>query len=139
MKALFLALLLIGLAWPAKSEMLHFIVKVGKPIVYENATFIKVNGVYISSKICKETPSACIDTTPAPPSTIIQPVVVAPVRTAAECAWARQRDFDAWVYSQYPNVSPAGMAEADKNMLLDNMAQGSQSWQARCRRGEVNP
>ena len=117
-------------------SVLKRVMNVTQPKVqYVEAKMIKVGDhSYVSEEICKANPSACQAAlvqnktqvkTPAPNK-----------RTPAECSAARQKDWDAFVYSNYPNVPTEGVNEAEKQALLDRMAEGYYSWQAKCLRGE---
>lgn len=96
-----------------------------------------VDGVWVSARVCNSDPSICINKTVANATTTKQPTA----RTAAQCAWARDRD---WMV--YVNINAAENMVIDyltpnidaKNAILDNLANSFQSYQARCLRGEIN-
>lgn len=103
-------------------------------VINQPTNFIKVGDRYVSESICKAYPKEC----EAP--IIVQnktKVAQAPAnkRTAAECVAAREKDWDAFVWSNYPNIDPNANG-AEKEALLDRMAEGYYSWQAKCLRGE---
>ena len=104
-------------------------------ITYVEAKFVKVGDHYVSEAICKADPSAC----PAAPvnQTQAQNKTAPPnKRTAAECSAAREKDWGIYCWQNYPNVACDGVSAADKNMVLDNIAEGYYSNQAICLRGE---
>jgi hypothetical protein len=96
--------------------------------------FIKVGDIYVSEAVCKASPKLC-EVAPEP-VVVKNKTVVANKRTAAECVAARQKDWDARVYSNYPNIPTEGVNEVEKQALLDRIAEGYYSWQAICLRGE---
>ena len=95
--------------------------------------FIKVGDVYISETICKASPEQCVV---APEPVVKNKTVVANKRTAAECSAARQKDWEVFCWQNARTISCDAVAQIDKTMILDNLAQGYYSNQAICLRGE---
>ena len=122
-----------------KSVILRFSITIGRNITYEPATFIKVNGVYISSKICDETPALCVEAITAPKITKT-PVAPKQLKTASQCAWARAKDWDSWCWQMLNSGDKIDCTNANptaKNEILDNLAKGFNSNQAMCLRGAI--
>lgn len=98
----------------------------------EETKFIKVGDSFVSEKICNENQKLC----EAPAINKTQEKVIVNKRTAAECVEAREKDWEIYCWQNYPNIACDGVNEVDKNMVLDNLAQGYYSNQAICLRGE---
>jgi len=126
------------------------VIKVKVSILRKNATssdastFIKVDGIYMSLATCKllhQNQDVCRNATvTTAPSVVIYPKAdtsTAIVRTAAQCAWAREKDWQQQVWAQYPNLDPSTTGPG-KEQFLDNAATGSLSYQYQCLRGTIS-
>jgi uncharacterized protein (DUF885 family) len=95
--------------------------------------FIKVGDVYVSETICKASPKLCeIAPEPVKNQTVVKP---ANKRTAAQCSAARQKDWEVYCWQNAMIISCDAVSDANKNMVLDNLAKGYYSNQAICLRG----
>lgn len=121
-----------------KSNIIIFnITVIARPVGnYTNDTL--VDGIWISAKICNTDSSRCINkTTPTKPTTKQS----TEVRTAAQCTWARAKDWEAYVNiaaSERMFIDYSNPNQNAKNAILNNLVNSSQSYQARCLRGEIN-
>jgi hypothetical protein len=97
--------------------------------------FIKVGDIYVSEATCKADPKQC---EVAPPIANITQVKnkTTTKRTAAECSAARQKDWEVYCWQNALIISCVSVNAENKNMVLDNLAEGYYSNQAVCLRGE---
>jgi hypothetical protein len=107
------------------------------PAVLNTTKYVKVGDVYVSESVCKAYPKQC---EVKPNQTTVAPKVQIPnKRTAAECSAARAKDWEIYcaiVRQEGFEIDCVNANVKAKNEILDNLAEGLQSWQAKCLRGE---
>jgi hypothetical protein len=111
----------------AMANVNKYLVNISMPAVQKETKFIKIGGVYVSEATCKANPEQCIVASEPVIQVKNQTVVAnkpANKRTAAQCVAARQKDWEARVYSNYPNIPTEGVNEIEKQALLDRIAEG---------------
>jgi hypothetical protein len=120
-----------------KSAMVNvnkYLKNVSMPVAQKETKFIKVGDVYVSEAICKASPEQCV-VAPVKNQTV---VAIKPEnkRTAAQCGAAREKDWQVYCWQNARIISCDAVAQTDKAMILDNLAEGYYSSQAICLRGE---
>lgn len=105
-----------------------------KPIeVIKPTIFIKVGDHYVSESLCKADPAYCVEPAKAVTTT---PAKNANKRTPEQCGAAREKDWQVYCWQNAKTISCDAVSNADKTMILNNLAQGYYSNQAICLRGE---
>ena len=131
MKYAFIALLLCGL-------------------VLAEPGYTRVRGMWVSDQVCRNDPAFCgmpanittVNPKPEAPAVTfnISAKPAAQNRTLANCTSAREKDwriYGSLLAANNMYIDIWHVSDANKRMILDNMAKGRQSSQARCLRGET--
>lgn len=126
-------------------------------LVLAEPGYTRVRGMWVSDLVCRNDPAFCgmpanITTVNQKPDVVqlngtapnitfnisAQPVVQN--RTAANCTSAREKDwriYGSLLAANNMYIDIWHVSDANKKMILDNIANGRQSSQARCLRGET--
>ena len=126
-------------------------------LVLAEPGYTRIRGMWVSDQVCRSDPAFCgmpaniIMVNPKPD--IVQLNGTAPNitfnisakpaeqnRTLANCTSAREKDWRIYGSIMASNnfyIDIWHVSDANKRMILDNMAKGRQSSQARCLRGET--
>lgn len=100
-------------------------------IIQSATKFIKVGDKYVSESICQAYPAECVVSQPtAPPAKVYNP------RTPGECSGAREKDWEVFCWQRAKEISCDAVTDANKDQILDSIAEGYYSNQAVCLRGE---
>ena len=96
--------------------------------------YYKMNGTFVSESICQWYVGGCKNEIAPTVQTVVYHNQTGVVRTMEQCAVARQKDWDVFTWSNYPNVDPSTTGPGKEN-VLDNIAQGQYSNQYICLHG----